>query len=136
MSAAALIAGYGSGYGYGDGSGYGYGYGSGYGSGYGDGYGYGSGYGDGDGYGSGDGSGYGYGYGSGDGYGDGSGYGRAIADISGNPALLVWPGWVRVGCQLRSIPDWRENWEAVASQHGLSVTAEQVNEWLRIAEGG
>jgi hypothetical protein len=102
-------------YGYGSGSGYGYGYGDGYG----------------DGYGYGDGDGYGYGDGDGDGYGDG--YGEVLGEVGEHKACLVWPGYIRVGCQTLSVRAWKAQWRALAAKHGVVVTEPSVRQMLKLA---
>ena len=128
-----------TGYRYGCASGLGYGYGNSKGSGFGSGYlsGYGSGdhfgYGAGDGEGDGDHYGYGYGDSSGDGYGYGDGYGRCPAF---ERAELVWPGYMRVACEIHSVEIWREHWRAIALHHGKDCEeciAFAVLEWAEKA---
>jgi hypothetical protein len=126
-TAADSVAGYG--YGYGDGSGYGYGdgYGDGDGSGDGSGYGYGDGYGDGDG--SDDGSGYGYG----DGYGDGDLIGR-VGPHQARVTATPWGPVIRVGCQVRTLAEWRAEWRALAGAEDLNVSETEAEVLFAAAE--
>jgi hypothetical protein len=84
-----------------------------------------SGYGSGAGYG--DGYGYGYGYGYGSGYGDGDGYGEKIGTVGSYDVLCVFPGYVRVGCEVHSVASWKEVWRDVARKHREYVTQEEVD---------
>ena len=123
----------GSGYVYGSGSGFGFGSGSGDGDGYGYGSGFGFGYGsgDGDGYGFGFGFGYGFGSGYGSGYGSGDGYGSCPLMCR---AVLVWPGYVKVGCQTHSVSHWREHWQTIAREREDDIDADTVAAVLEWAE--
>jgi hypothetical protein len=103
-------------------SGYGYGYGYGYGSG--------SGYGSGDGYGHGHGYGYGDGYGHGDG--DGYGHGEIIGKLRVDEIEIIREfGVLRIGCQVRTIADWRKNWREIAEANEVEITANEVAELIK-----
>ena len=127
------------GYGYGDGYCYGYGSGSGDGSGDGDGYGYGAGdgYGDGSGYGYGYCDGYGHGLGCGSGYGIGDRYGVPVATLGEREVRAIISPWGRaasVGCLVHSLDTWRERWRAIAQEHGVTVTSEEVARLIALVE--
>ena len=100
-------------------------------SGYGDGDGYGYGYG-----GAGDGYGDGYGSGAGDGagdYGAGYGYGEVVATIGGYKATWIDDvfGILAIGCQVRSITDWKANWRSIAKTNGVEISKEDVHNLLK-----
>jgi len=95
-----------SGYGYGDGFGSGFGYGDGFGSGFG----YGDGFGD--------------GYGYGDGFGDGFGYGDGEATTTAGKYVVAIHrpyGVISAGCQAGTLSWWRERWEEIARDEGVSM---------------
>jgi hypothetical protein len=85
--------------------------------------GYGDGYGDGGGYGDGDGDGYGYGYGGGD---------EIIGELRDYEIEIIRTfGVLRIGCQTRTIADWRNNWRAIAEDHDVDITANEVAELIK-----
>ena len=84
------------------------------------------------GYGCGYGSGYGCGSGYGSGFGDGYGYGSGYIDE--HSVLVVWPGYLRIGCQVHSLEHWREHWQEIAAAEDVSVSEDAAEEILSAAE--
>lgn len=84
-----------------------------------------------------DGSGYGYGYGDGSGYGYGYGDGATVAalgEYAVHAIVTPWGRAARVGCQVHGLDTWRERWSAVAHEHGLDVSDEEVARLIALIE--
>ena len=70
--------------------------------------------------------------GDGSGYGDGSG--EVIGAVGEWQALRVWPGVVRIGCQVHTTAAWRELWNDLAEHHEVDIDEQEVARLLAAAE--